>query len=114
MPRLTGHDAIEYALAHELLLSIHAIGPAPAAVGTASVLYAMDVASEDASLVYLDVPSRVWRIVQLSTGADMGLWIGDSEEEAERAMNKAAGYPDGVCPPEVSGRDTLRITEATR
>lgn len=63
MPRLTAHDAIEYAAAHGLTLRKYADPTEDAREGL-SIEEARAIATEDPSLIYLDVLAigDVWRV----------------------------------------------------
>lgn len=71
--RMTGHDAIRYAAAHSLTLCTFTDPTAVAHEGV-SVYEARNIAREDPSLVYLDVPSSALRALR-----DEGFAVGDAE-----------------------------------
>lgn len=52
-----------------------------------------------------------YEISNAESGADMGIWEAESAEDAIRAMHIAAGYPDGIVPPEIEGGEDLVARE---
>lgn len=84
--RMTGRDALTYAQAHDLTLSTHTD---PTAEGRESVTVeeARRIASEDPSLVYLDVPASV-----VERLADEAASAGD-KVLADTCRSARAGWP---------------------
>ncbi len=79
--RMTGRDAITYAQAHGLALSAHTDPTAEGREGV-TVEEARRIASEDPSLVYLDVPASVVERLAEEATAAADVYIADACADA--------------------------------